>query len=96
MQIVTTIGIDIAKSVFQVHGVDAAGRVATLQLTAGGSDCSVGLLGVAGVDEVGFAGARSGAASGGTEGISLGEASPSRRKAALRPAVPSRPRCSLP
>ena len=24
---VTTIGIDIAKSVFQVHGVDAAGKV---------------------------------------------------------------------
>src|SRR5205814_488248 len=27
MQAVTTIGCDIAKSVFQVHGVDAAGRV---------------------------------------------------------------------
>jgi transposase len=27
MQPVTTIGLDIAKSVFQVHGVDAAGRV---------------------------------------------------------------------
>ena len=27
MQTVTTIGIDIAKSVFQVHGVDAAGQV---------------------------------------------------------------------
>src|SRR5437016_14588645 len=27
MQAVTTIGLDIAKSVFQVHGVDAAGRV---------------------------------------------------------------------
>ena len=26
MQTVTTIGLDIAKSVFQVHGVDAAGR----------------------------------------------------------------------
>ena len=26
MRIVTTIGLDIAKSVFQVHGVDAAGR----------------------------------------------------------------------
>ena len=25
MQTVTTIGLDIAKSVFQVHGVDAAG-----------------------------------------------------------------------
>ena len=27
MQTVTTIGLDIAKSVFQVHGVDAAGPV---------------------------------------------------------------------
>ena len=27
MQTVTTIGLDIAKSVFQVHGVDAAGEV---------------------------------------------------------------------
>ena len=27
MQRVTTIGIDIAKSVFQVHGVDAAGNI---------------------------------------------------------------------
>ena len=27
MQTVTTIGLDVAKSVFQVHGVDAAGRV---------------------------------------------------------------------
>ena len=26
MQTVTTIGLDIAKSVFQVHGVDAGGR----------------------------------------------------------------------
>jgi transposase len=26
MQTVTTIGFDIAKSVFQVHGVDAAGQ----------------------------------------------------------------------
>ena len=25
MQVVTTVGLDIAKSVFQVHGVDAAG-----------------------------------------------------------------------
>jgi hypothetical protein len=25
MQAVTTIGLDIAKSVFQIHGVDAAG-----------------------------------------------------------------------
>jgi len=27
MQTVTTIGVDIAKSVFQVHGTDAAGQV---------------------------------------------------------------------
>ena len=27
MQAVTTIGLDIAKSVFQAHGVDAAGQV---------------------------------------------------------------------
>jgi transposase len=27
MPTITTIGIDIAKSVFQVHGVDAAGQV---------------------------------------------------------------------
>jgi transposase len=26
MQMITTIGLDIAKSVFQVHGVDAAGE----------------------------------------------------------------------
>ena len=28
MKAVTTIGLDIAKSVFQVHGIDAAGKVA--------------------------------------------------------------------
>ena len=27
MQVVTTIGLDIAKSVFQVHGVDAGGQL---------------------------------------------------------------------
>ena len=27
MQAVTTIGLDIAKSVFQVHGIDAGGNV---------------------------------------------------------------------
>jgi transposase len=31
MQTVTTIGFDIAKSVFQVHGVDAAGAAALAQ-----------------------------------------------------------------
>ena len=29
MQTITTIGLDIAKSVFQVHGIDAAGEVVT-------------------------------------------------------------------
>jgi hypothetical protein len=38
MQTITTIGLDIAKSVFQVHGVDAAGQVVTVRLTAGPSD----------------------------------------------------------
>ena len=27
MEAITTIGLDIAKSVFQVHGVDAAGNI---------------------------------------------------------------------
>jgi transposase len=27
MQTITTVGLDIAKSVFQVHGIDAAGKV---------------------------------------------------------------------
>ena len=27
MQVTTTIGLDIAKSVFQVHGIDAEGKV---------------------------------------------------------------------
>jgi transposase len=27
MQVITTLGLDIAKSVFQVHGIDAAGDV---------------------------------------------------------------------
>jgi transposase len=29
MHTITTIGLDIAKSIFQVHGVDAAGQVIT-------------------------------------------------------------------
>jgi transposase len=33
MQTVTTIGFDIAKSVFQVHGVDAAGQVVIRRLS---------------------------------------------------------------
>ena len=32
MQTITTIGFDIAKSVFQVHGVDAAGQVVSATL----------------------------------------------------------------
>jgi transposase len=31
MQSISTIGLDIAKSVFQVHGVDAAGQVAAVR-----------------------------------------------------------------
>jgi hypothetical protein len=34
MQAVKTIGLDIAKSVFQVHGVDAEGRVMSKQRPA--------------------------------------------------------------
>jgi hypothetical protein len=32
MQLISTIGLDIAKSVFQVHGVDAAGQVVLRRL----------------------------------------------------------------
>ena len=32
MQAITTIGLDIAKSVFQVHGVDAGGQVVIRRL----------------------------------------------------------------
>jgi hypothetical protein len=35
MQMITTIGLDIAKSVFQVHGVDAGGQVAVLAASWG-------------------------------------------------------------
>jgi transposase len=31
MQSITTIGLDIAKSVFQVHGIDGGGQVVMLQ-----------------------------------------------------------------
>jgi transposase len=34
MQTITTIGLDIAKSVFQVHGVDAVGLVVEAQKEA--------------------------------------------------------------
>ena len=41
MQAITTIGLDIAKSVFQVHGVDAAGQVLIRrQFTASSSKSS--------------------------------------------------------
>ncbi len=36
MQTVTTIGLDIAKSVFQVHGIDTEGKVAIRQQLKGG------------------------------------------------------------
>jgi transposase len=40
MQAVTTIGLDIAKSVFQVHGIDADGKVAVRrQLKRVGTFC---------------------------------------------------------
>jgi hypothetical protein len=35
MQTVTTIGLDIAKSVFQVHGIDAAGQCMSQQVADG-------------------------------------------------------------
>jgi hypothetical protein len=40
MQTVTTIGLDIAKSVFQVHGVDAAGQVVIRRSGGSASYCS--------------------------------------------------------
>jgi hypothetical protein len=38
MQTVSTIGLDIAKSVFQVHGVDANGLASTKSVTAAPSN----------------------------------------------------------
>ena len=35
MQMVTTIDVDIAKSVFQVHGTDAAGQVVSIASECG-------------------------------------------------------------
>jgi hypothetical protein len=35
MHTITTIGLDIAKSVFQVHGVDAAGRITDIGVACG-------------------------------------------------------------
>ena len=34
MQTVTTIGLDIAKSVFQVHGIDAEGKACVVSSSA--------------------------------------------------------------
>ena len=39
MQAVTTIGLDIAKSVFQIHGVDAAGNVIVRRHSSAGTFC---------------------------------------------------------
>ena len=36
MQAVTTVGLDIAKSVFQVHGVDAEGAASSRSIKEGG------------------------------------------------------------
>ena len=52
MKEITTVGVDLAKSVFTVHGVDAAGRVVLrktvrrerlLQLIAGLPPCLIGM-----------------------------------------------------
>ena len=62
---VTTIGLDLAKRVFQVHGVDAAGKVAVrrkLQRSemadffAGLPSCRVGIEACATAHHFGFAG----------------------------------------
>jgi hypothetical protein len=51
MQTVTTIGLDIAKSVFQVHGVDAEGNVLSRRklkrryLLGSSTSCSLAWLG---------------------------------------------------
>jgi hypothetical protein len=39
MQTTTTIGLDIAKSVFQVHGADAAGEVVVRDMSGSCSFC---------------------------------------------------------
>ena len=43
MQSISTIGLDIAKSVFQVHGVDAAGQVLVLSFFEKLPPCLVGI-----------------------------------------------------
>ena len=41
MQTITTIGLDIAKSVFQVHGVDTASRIFALATASQMASASV-------------------------------------------------------
>jgi len=38
MQAITTVGLDIAKSVFQVHGIDAAGKVVVRRQRSAATD----------------------------------------------------------
>jgi transposase len=40
MQSITTIGLDIAKSVFQVHGIDAQGNVIVRRQVMPDTSCS--------------------------------------------------------
>ena len=47
MQTVTTIGLDIAKSVFQVHGVDAAGQVVVRRQLKRDAQIGVAIEGIA-------------------------------------------------
>ena len=44
MSTVTTIGLDIAKSVFQVHGVDASGEVRDAAAGEASAGCCSSLL----------------------------------------------------
>ena len=46
MQTITTVGLDIAKSVFQVHGVDADGQVVVRRSIAAVSSASSPPLGL--------------------------------------------------
>ena len=47
MQTITTVGLEVAKSVFQVHGVDADGNAARLQGTFGRHPPRANLLWIA-------------------------------------------------
>jgi hypothetical protein len=53
MQTVTTIGLGIAKSVFQVHGIDAQGNVVTRQKCAGAALSIHGCAGSGGASDAG-------------------------------------------